>query len=120
MTDLEIAQKAQMLPIREVAKKLNISEDDLDPYGKYKAKLPLHLINAEKMKQSKLVLVTAITPTHAGEGKTTVSIGQNRQKSDCCIARTIVRTCFWNQRRGSWWRLFASGAYGGHQLALYG
>ena len=41
MTDLEIAQKAQMLPIKEVAKKLNISEDDLDPYGKYKAKLPL-------------------------------------------------------------------------------
>ena len=75
MTDLEIAQKAQMLPIREVAKKLNISEDDLDPYGKYKAKLPLHLINAEKMKYSKLVLVTAITPTPAGEGKTTVSIG---------------------------------------------
>ena len=75
MNDLEIAQKAQMLPIREVAKKLNISEDDLDPYGKYKAKLPLHLINAEKMKNSKLVLVTAITPTPAGEGKTTVSIG---------------------------------------------
>ena len=75
MTDLEIAQKAQMLPIREVAKKLNISEDDLDPYGKYKAKLPLYLINAEKMKHSKLVLVTAITPTPAGEGKTTVSIG---------------------------------------------
>ena len=75
MTDLEIAQKAQMLPIREVAKKLNISEEDLDPYGKYKAKLPLHLINAEKMKHSKLVLVTAITPTPAGEGKTTVSIG---------------------------------------------
>ena len=75
MTDLEIAQKAQMLPIREVAKKLNISEDDLDPYGKYKAKLPLHLINPEKMKKSKLVLVTAITPTPAGEGKTTVSIG---------------------------------------------
>ena len=75
MTDLEIAQKAQMLPIREVAKKLNISEGDLDPYGKYKAKLPLHLINTEKMKNSKLVLVTAITPTPAGEGKTTVSIG---------------------------------------------
>ena len=75
MTDLEIAQKAQMLPIRELAKKLNISEDDLDPYGKYKAKLPLYLINAEKMKNSKLVLVTAITPTPAGEGKTTVSIG---------------------------------------------
>ena len=74
-TDLEIAQKASMRPIREIAQKLNIAEDDLDPYGKYKAKLPLHLINSEKMKTSKLVLVTAITPTPAGEGKTTVSIG---------------------------------------------
>ena len=69
MTDLEIAQKAQMLPIKEVAKKLNISEDDLDPYGKYKAKLPLHLINAEKMKNSKLVLVTAILLPLQARGK---------------------------------------------------
>lgn len=74
-TDLEIAQQAKLLPIREIAKKLHIPEEDIDPYGKYKAKLPLHLINPEKMKASKLVLVTAITPTPAGEGKTTVSIG---------------------------------------------
>ena len=75
MTDLEIAQNATLLPVREIAKKLNINEDDIDPYGKYKAKLPLHLIDAQKIKNSKLVLVTAITPTPAGEGKTTVSIG---------------------------------------------
>ena len=74
-TDLEIAQQAKLLPIREIAKKLHITEEDIDPYGKYKAKLPLHLINPEKMKASKLILVTAITPTPAGEGKTTVSIG---------------------------------------------
>lgn len=74
-TDLEIAQNAKMLPIKDVANKLNISEDDLELYGKYKAKLPLHLINPEKIKQNKLVLVTAITPTPAGEGKTTTSIG---------------------------------------------
>ena len=74
-TDLEIAQQAKLLPIREIAKKLHIPEEDIDPYGKYKAKLPLHLINPEKMKASKLILVTAITPTPAGEGKTTVSIG---------------------------------------------
>ena len=75
MTDLEIAQNATLLPVKEIAKKLNINEDDIDPYGKYKAKLPLHLIDAQKIKNSKLVLVTAITPTPAGEGKTTVSIG---------------------------------------------
>ena len=74
-TDLEIAQNAKMLPIKEVAKKLNISEDDLEFYGKYKAKLPLHLINNQNIKKNKLVLVTAITPTPAGEGKTTTSIG---------------------------------------------
>ncbi|WP_172917748.1 formate--tetrahydrofolate ligase [Capnocytophaga canis] len=74
-TDLEIAQNAKMLPIKEVAKKLNVSEDDLELYGKYKAKLPLHLIDNEKLKKNKLVLVTAITPTPAGEGKTTTSIG---------------------------------------------
>ena len=75
MTDLEIAQNATLLPVKEIAKKLNINEDDIDPYGKYKAKLPLHLIDAQKIKNSKLVLVTAITPTPAGEGKTTMSIG---------------------------------------------
>lgn len=74
-TDLEIAQNAKMLPIKEVAKKLNISEDDLEFYGKYKAKLPLHLIDENRVKKNKLILVTAITPTPAGEGKTTTSIG---------------------------------------------
>ena len=74
-TDLEIAQNAKMQNIKEIAKKLNINEDDLEQYGKYKAKLPLTLIDSEKIKKNKLILVTAITPTPAGEGKTTVSIG---------------------------------------------
>ncbi|GET45154.1 formate--tetrahydrofolate ligase [Capnocytophaga felis] len=74
-TDLEIAQNAKMQHIKDVAKKLNINEDDLEQYGKYKAKLPLTLIDKEKIKKNKLILVTAITPTPAGEGKTTVSIG---------------------------------------------
>ena len=59
-TDLAIAQQAKMLPIREIAKKLNISEDDIDPYGKYKAKLPLSLIGLKKIAQNKLILVTAL------------------------------------------------------------
>lgn len=75
MTDLEIAHTIQLKPIVDVAKQLGISADDLELYGKYKAKLPLSLIDEEKMKGKKLILVTAITPTPAGEGKTTVSIG---------------------------------------------
>ncbi|HNX65975.1 MAG TPA: formate--tetrahydrofolate ligase [Bacteroidales bacterium] len=74
-TDIEIAQSATILPVTEMAKKLGINEDDLELYGKYKAKLPLSLINEEKILKSKLILVTAITPTPAGEGKTTTSIG---------------------------------------------
>jgi len=74
-TDLEIAQSAQMQHISKIAAKLNIDEDDLELYGKYKAKLPLSLIDEDKVKLNKLILVTALTPTPAGEGKTTVSIG---------------------------------------------
>ncbi|MRI63548.1 formate--tetrahydrofolate ligase [Ornithobacterium rhinotracheale] len=74
-TDIEIANAAKIQHIRKIAEKLNIPEDDLEMYGKYKAKLPLTLINPEKIKQNKLILVTAITPTPAGEGKTTTSIG---------------------------------------------
>lgn len=66
-----------MKPIREVAEKLGISENDIEQYGRYKAKLPLNLINESKVAQSNLILVTAITPTPAGEGKTTTSIGLN-------------------------------------------
>ena len=73
--DLEIAQAAAIRHIREIAAKVNITEDDLEYYGKYKAKLPLSLINEDKVSKSNLVLVTAISPTPAGEGKTTVSIG---------------------------------------------
>lgn len=74
-SDIQIAQKAELLPINKIAEKLNIPEENLEPYGKSKAKLPLNLIDENKVKKSKLVLVTAITPTPAGEGKTTTSIG---------------------------------------------
>ena len=77
MTDIEIAQSVTPIHIKKFAEKINVSEDDLELYGKYKAKLPLHLIDEEKIKLSKLILVTALTPTPAGEGKTTVSIGLN-------------------------------------------
>lgn len=75
-TDIEIAQEAQMKPIKEVAASLGITEDDLELYGKYKAKLSGELMDRVKgNKDGKLVLVTAINPTPAGEGKTTISVG---------------------------------------------
>lgn len=75
-TDIEIAQEAKMLPITKVAQGLGVDEDDLELYGKYKAKLSLNLWSKLKDKpDGKLVLVTAITPTPAGEGKTTTTVG---------------------------------------------
>lgn len=75
MTDLEIAGKVTPKPISQIASKLNISEESLEYYGKDKAKLPLSLIAPKRVCTSNLILVTAITPTPAGEGKTTTSIG---------------------------------------------
>lgn len=75
-TDIEIAQEAQLLHIREVAAAYGIDEDDLELYGRYKAKLSDHLIQkTQNQEDGKLILVTAINPTPAGEGKTTTSIG---------------------------------------------
>jgi formate--tetrahydrofolate ligase len=75
LTDIAIAQKTTLIHIKEIASKLKIKEDDMELYGKFKAKLPLDLIDDEKVAKNNLILVTAITPTPAGEGKTTVSIG---------------------------------------------
>ena len=75
LSDIEIAQQTELHHIKKIADTLQIKEDDLELYGKYKAKLPLYLIDEEKIKKHHLILVTALTPTPAGEGKTTVSIG---------------------------------------------
>ena len=76
LTDIEIAQQAKMLKITEIAKKIGISEDYIEPYGHYKAKLSERLFDKLKDKPNgKLILVTAINPTPAGEGKTTISVG---------------------------------------------
>lgn len=72
-SDIEIAQSATLIHIKEIAQKINISNDDLEYYGKYKAKLPLHLQSEHP--KGKLILVTAMSPTKYGEGKTTMSIG---------------------------------------------
>jgi len=76
LTDIEIAQQAELLPIRNIAEKIEIQEDDLEYYGKYKAKLSEALFKKlERKPNGKLILVTAVNPTPAGEGKTTVSVG---------------------------------------------
>jgi formate--tetrahydrofolate ligase len=75
VSDIAIAQAKTLQHIRNIAKKLKVNEDDIEMYGKYKAKLPLSLIDDAKVAKNNLVLVTALTPTPAGEGKTTVSIG---------------------------------------------
>jgi formate--tetrahydrofolate ligase len=75
LSDIEIAQAKKLGHITFIAKKIGVKEDDIEMYGKYKAKLPLHLINEVKVADNNLILVTALTPTPAGEGKTTVSIG---------------------------------------------
>ena len=74
LTDIEIAQACEMRPIYEIAAKAGLTDDEIEPYGKYKAKVDLSVLKREK-KNGKLILVTAITPTPAGEGKTTTTIG---------------------------------------------
>lgn len=100
-TDIQIAQEAEMIHIREVAAKLDITEDELELYGKYKAKLSDELMERVKdNKDGKLVLVTAINPTPAGEGKTTVSIGLGQalsrlgEKAVVAVREPSLGPCF--------------------------
>ena len=101
LTDVEIAQSAQMKPIKEIALKVGLDEDDLEFYGKYKAKVSLEAIEKVKdNKNGKLVLVTAINPTPAGEGKTTTMIGLSQalnllgKKSIVAMREPSLGPCF--------------------------
>ncbi len=89
-TDIEIARAATMKPITEIAQQLGVNTDNIETYGKYKAKLPLELIDEEKLKKAKLILVSAISPTPAGEGKTTVSIGLTQAMNRIGAKTTVV------------------------------
>jgi len=89
-SDIEIAQAVEMTHINTIASKLSINEDDLELYGKYKAKLPLTLIDESKIKNNHLVLVTALTPTPAREGKTTTSIGLTEGMNKIGKKTTVV------------------------------
>ncbi|MEP4094105.1 formate--tetrahydrofolate ligase, partial [Reichenbachiella sp.] len=89
-SDLEISKEAKLLPITEIGKKLDIFEDDLIPYGKTKAKIPLSYIDKEKYSENNLILVSAISPTPAGEGKTTMSIGLTEALNKIGKKTTVV------------------------------
>ena len=99
-TDIEIARNSQLKNITEIANGIGISEDELIPFGKYMAKVPLHLLNEEKITDSNLILITSITPTKAGIGKTTVSIGlamglnQLEKKAVVAIREPSLGPCF--------------------------
>ncbi len=99
-SDIEIARETRLKPIAEVAAGLGISEETLEPYGRYIAKLPLDLISEENIGKSRLILVTAITPTKAGIGKTTVSVGlalgMNRigKKAVAALREPSLGPCF--------------------------
>ncbi len=101
LSDIEIARKAKMRPIEEVAAKIGISRDQLLQYGPYKAKLSLDAVKSlQSKKPGKLVLVTAITPTPAGEGKTTTTVGLGDglnaigKKAVICLREPSLGPCF--------------------------
>lgn len=89
-SDIEIARQVKLKPIAEIAGQLKLDSDLIDPYGHYKAKLPLSLIDDSKVVKSNLILVTAISPTPAGEGKTTMSIGLTQGLNQIGKQTTVV------------------------------
>jgi formate--tetrahydrofolate ligase len=90
ISDLEIAKKIQLKHISTIAEKLGLNSDDIEMYGKYKAKLPHSVIDKDKASKSNLILVTAISPTPAGEGKTTMSIGLSEGLNQLGKQTTVV------------------------------
>jgi formate--tetrahydrofolate ligase len=123
-TDIEISSAYKMRDIREVASDVGIATADLSPMGHYIAKVPERLIDEKKVADSNLILVTAITPTRAGVGKTTVSIGLSMGlnhigKKAMVALREPFGTMFWDERRSGRRRVCSGSAHGRHQLAFY-
>ena len=123
-SDIEIAQEAAMIPVKEVAARYGIKEDDLELYGKYKAKLTDELWNQIKDRpDGKLVLVTAINPTPAGkdncDSRLGRSIWKNGKKFHYSAERAVPWPLLWHQGRSCWRRLCPGCAYGGFKSAFY-
>ena len=125
-SDIEIARSIELKKIKQVAESVDIPRDEVENYGRYIAKIPTHLIDEEKVKKSNLILVTAITATKAGIGKTTVSIGlalglnKIGKESDCGFTRTLAGSLLRHERRCCRWRICPGASHGEDKPALYG
>lgn len=124
-TDIEIARSVTPLPITEVAKNAGVDVKHLIPYGFDKAKVDYSLLNEPTDHQAKLVLVTAINPTPAGEGKTTTTIGladglrRRGVKSAVALREPSLGPVFGVKGGAAGWRLGSGDPHGGYQPALY-
>lgn len=119
MEDVEIARNTKLKKIDEIAKSIGIQEDEIELYGKYKAKISPNVVKRlQNEENGKLVLVTAINPTPLGEGKTTMAIGladglrQIGKNAILALREPSLRTSFWNQRWCNRWRAFTNCTYG--------
>lgn len=127
-SDIEIAQETKELPINEIAAKVGLKEEDLEPYGHDKAKITWQAINRTRAskKLGKLVLVTSISPTPAGEGKSTITIGlgdaihnQLHQNTMIALREPSMGPVFWIKRRCYRWWESTNHPYGRYQPTLH-
>ena len=126
MEDIEIARNTKLNKISDIANEIGVNEDELECYGKYKAKISNKVYKRlEKKENGKLILVTAINPTPLGEGKTTMAIGladglrRINKKSILALREPSLRTSVWNKRRSNRRRLFASCSNGRYKFTFY-
>ena len=122
-TDIQIARESELRPISDIAEQLGIAPEKVEPYGRYMAKVPVSLIDEERVKKSRLILVTAISPTKVGIGKTTVSIGLamglNKIGKKASVSLALARPLFWHEGRCCRRWLCPGVADGENQLALH-
>ncbi len=126
MEDIEIARNTKLEKISKITADIGIDDDNLEMYGKYKAKISLNIMDKlQEKKNGKLVLVTAINPTPLGEGKTTMAIGladglkKIGKKSILALREPSLRTCIWNKRRSNRWRTFTNCSNGRNKPSFY-
>ncbi len=125
-SDIEIAQESKMENIKSIAEKIGLTEEDIDLYGKYKCKISLDVLENNKNKEDgKLILVTAINPTPAGEGKSTVTVGlgqalwKKNKKAVIALREPSLGPVFGIKGGGSWRWIFSSCTYGGYKSSFY-
>ncbi len=126
MSDIEIARNAKLKDIREIAKSAGLNEEEVESYGKYKAKITEDAFKRlENKENGKLILVTAINPTPLGEGKTTMSIGladglrKIGKKSILALREPSLRSSIWNKRWSNRRRICTNSTNGRYKLTFY-